>query len=161
MESMMTTIGVVVAASALVLSFLEYVKQGAQKRAEHFFTMRERFKNNEKFQNICNLLNTNDERLCKTSFQEKLNFLGFFEEVAIAMNSGLIKPDLAHYMFGFYAIKCWENKNFWDGNKDNAENIDSNQINQNSKYWVVFNDFAQRLKEIENNFQFKRENIRF
>ena len=71
MENIVTTIGVIVAVSALVLSFLEYVKQGAQKRAEHFITMRERFKNNEIFQNICNLLDTNDEGLLEIKFEEK------------------------------------------------------------------------------------------
>lgn len=83
--------------------------------------MRERFKNNKIFQKICNLLDTNDEGLLEIKFEEKRDFLGFFEEVAIAMNSGLIKPQVAHYMFGFYAIKCWESGKFWDGNDVNNE----------------------------------------
>ncbi|MGD0077305.1 MAG: hypothetical protein ABSB91_01615 [Sedimentisphaerales bacterium] len=155
MENIVTTIGVVVAVSALVLSFLEYVKQGAQKRAEHFITMRERFKNNEKFQKICNLLDTNDEGLLEIKFEEKRDFLGFFEEVAIAMNSGIIKPQVAHYMFGFYAIKCWESSKFWDGNDVN------NEVDKKSKYWVVFKDFVQRMEDIESSFIFERENFRF
>jgi hypothetical protein len=122
-------------------------------------TMREQLKNNESFKHICNLLDTNDERLSEIPFDEKREFLGLFEEVAIAMNSGLIKSKVAHYMFGFYAIKCWESSNFWEGNEVNNEV--NNEIDKESIYWVVFKDFAQCMKSIEKCFRFKRENFRF
>lgn len=144
-----TIVGVGVATFAFIISFLEYVKQGAQKRAEHFLTMRELLKGNESFKRICNLLDTNDEHLRKIPFDEKREFLGLFEEVAIAMNSGLIKPKVAHYMFGFYAIKCWESSNFW------------NEVNKDSIYWIVFKDFSQRMKVMEQSFRFKRRKFRF
>jgi hypothetical protein len=146
-----TIAGVGVGVVALIKSFWEYRKQGAQKRAEHFLAMRQRLKGNESFKRICNLLDTNDEQLRKIPFEEKRDFLGLFEEVAIAMNSRLIKPEVAHYMFGFYAIKCWESGNFWEGNEVNKESI----------YWVVFKDFAISMKNIETSFRFKRKNFSF
>lgn len=64
-------IGVVTAIFTFVKSVFEYTKQGAQKRAEHFLTMRERLKSNESFKRICNLLDTNDEKLREIAFEEK------------------------------------------------------------------------------------------
>lgn len=71
-------------------------------------------------------------------FSDKRDFLGLFEEVAIMMNSGLIKKEIAHYMFGYYAIRCWEGKNFW------------HSVNKTSLYWQVFIDFVTEMKDIEN-----------
>lgn len=142
-------VGVGIAVFALIKSCLEYKKQGAQKRSEHFLTMRKRLKDNENFKNICNLLETDDSKLLQIPFKEKRDFLGLFEEVAIAMNSGLIKPSVAHYMFGYYAIRCWESTNFW---KD---------VNRASFYWIVFKDFAKKMRNMEKSFRFKRRNFRF
>jgi hypothetical protein len=74
-KSLAVIIGGSVALVTFLLSFCEYKRQGAQKKAEYF--------------------------------------LGFFEEVALMMNSGLIRKEVAHYMFGYYAIHCWDSKNFW------------------------------------------------
>jgi hypothetical protein len=144
-----TILGAVVALIALLKGIWEYAKQGAQKRAEHFLTMRERLKNNESFKHICNLLETDDPELLKVAFKEKRDFLGFFEEVAIAMNSGLIKPTVAHYMFGYYALRCWESRHFWS------------EVNRQSIYWIVFKDFVEHMEKIEKKFRFKRRKFRF
>ena len=69
-----TVLGTVVALLALVKGICEYVKQGSQKRAEHFLTMRERLKGNENFKHICNLLETDDRELLNVSFKEKPRF---------------------------------------------------------------------------------------
>jgi hypothetical protein len=144
-----TTLGAVVALLALLKGIWEYAKQGAQKRAQNFLTMRERLKDNESFKHICNLLETDDAELLKVPFKEKRDFLGFFEEVAIAMNSGLIKPTVTHYMFGYYALRCWESQHFW------------NEVNRQSIYWIVFKDFVEHMKKVEGRFRFTRRKFRF
>ncbi|MFA7257061.1 MAG: hypothetical protein WC047_05755 [Kiritimatiellales bacterium] len=142
-------IGAIVGLAALLKGVIEYSCQGAQKRAEHFLTMRKRLKENTQFKEICALLETNDPALREIPFKEKRDFLGYFEEVAILMNSRLISKHVAHYMFAYYAIRCWESGNFW------------NSVNRNSIYWMVFGDFVERMNKLEKRFLFKRRHYRF
>ena len=144
-----TIFGVVIALLALIKGLVEYIKQGSQKRAEHFLTIRKRLKENDVFKHICALFEIDDPDLINVPFKDKRDFLGLFEEVAIGMNSGLIKLSVAHYMFGYYAIQCWESQYFW---KD---------VYRDSIYWIVFKDFVKQMKEIEEAFQFKRRKFKF
>lgn len=159
LKDIATILGALVALVALIKGILEYVKQGAQKRAEHFLTMRKRLKDNEVFNTICYLLERDDSKLLSVPFKDKRDFLGLFEEVAIAMNSGLIRPSVAHYMFGYYALRCWRSENFWQS----AEGV-----NRKSMYWLVFKDFAEQMQEMEKALQemekaskFERRHFRF
>jgi hypothetical protein len=135
-----TMAGAIIALFAFVLGLAEYVKQGKLKRAEFFEKLRLRYKSNESIQEICVLLEQEDKRLKDVKFRDKLEFLGFYEEVAIMVNSRIIKKRLAHYMFGYYAIRCWDSKYFWYG------------LNKESDYWQIFQDYASRLKKIESDF---------
>jgi len=54
-----------------------------------------------------------------------------------------------HYMFGYYAIRCWESKNFW---------ID---VNKNSIYWSLFIEFTITMKKVEKKYKFKNSQYRF
>lgn len=148
-ESIATIVGAILALVALIMGVIEYAHQGAQKRAEHFITMRKRLKESVFYEEICALIEIDDEGLRGTPFKDKRTFLGLFEEVAIMMNSGLIRKQVAHYMFGYYAIRCWESANFWHG------------VNRDSFYWSVFRDFAAQMKELERGYSFKRRNYRF
>jgi alpha-D-ribose 1-methylphosphonate 5-triphosphate diphosphatase PhnM len=95
-KSIAVVAGAVVALVTLIKGVIEYTHQGAQKRAEHFISMRERLKKNTEFENLCDLLEDDDAKLQSISYKDKLNLLGFFEEVALMMNSRLIKKDVAH-----------------------------------------------------------------
>ena len=144
-----TVIGTVVAVTALVKIVIEYIQQGAQKRAEKFAEIRSRLKSDDSFQSLCNLLETDDPALLYVPFHEKRDFLGLFEEVALMMNSGLLRRDVAHYMFGYYAIKCWQSANFW---------ID---VNKNSPYWALFAHFAETMEGLEGRFVFRPSQYHF
>jgi hypothetical protein len=52
-------------------------------------------------------------------------------------NSKILKTGIAHYMFGYYAIRCVDSKNFWSG------------INKESGYWALFISFASEMKKME------------
>jgi len=139
--------GTVIALVALGKGVMEYAAQGAQKRAEQFFVMRKRLFENTTFQQICLLLREEDPEkenpeLAGLPFQEKFEFLALFEEVALMMNSGLIREPVAHYMFGYYAIMCWESKHFWQG------------LTRESDYWKVFAGFAAAMQRREQDFQY-------
>lgn len=160
---MLTTLaGAVVAAVALltlIKALVEYRHQGRQKRAEHFFDLRRRLKENAEFARVAELIDdayAGDDgaieaqrRLREVPFQVKRDYLGLFEEIAIAMNSGLIKPQVAHYMFGYYALLCWQSEDFWVN------------VNRLSDYWSLFDDFCQQMKIEQDKFVFQRDDFRF
>lgn len=141
--TMIAIIGVVLAIATTIVGLEQYRLQGNQKKAEFFVEMRRKLKENRMFKNICDLIEKNDPKLQNIPFKEKRDFLGFFEEVALMMNSGLIQKKVAHYMFGYYAIRCWENENFW---------VD---IKRDSMYWSLFRNFVHEMISIEESQDFK------
>lgn len=148
-KDLATIIGVAIALFTLVKGFIEYQQQGRQKRAEHFLHMRERFKDSVDFKQMCDLLESNDRRLRDLPFKEKRDLLGFFEEIALMVNSGLVNTVIAHYMFGYYAIQCWKSDNFWY------------QLNRDSVYWALFRDFVEKMIAVEKSFSYQRRHFRF
>lgn len=116
------------------ISIWEYRRQVRLRRAIDFLDMRDRY---EQFEDICTMLEENSEDLATLRFEKKRRFLGFYEELAFLVNSGLMKREVAYYMFGYYAIMCCEKKDtFW---------ID---MNYDSPYWAVFKDFAKKMQDI-------------
>lgn len=143
-----------------VKALIEYSQQGRQKRAEHFFALRHRLKETPEFAEIAALLDTAgaadkgladaaEAELAAMPFQVKRDYLGLFEEVALAVNSGLVKRQVAHYMFGYYAILCWESQAFWSN------------VNKFSEYWKLYEDFYWQMKEQQRSFAFDRADFRF
>lgn len=142
-----TIVAAAVGAGTFIKLLMEYVQQGVSKRAEHFFGLRDRLKKNEEFQNICRLLDTDDVELQQVDFAIRRDFLGLFEEVALAVNSGLIREDVAHYMFGYYAIRCWASANFWAG------------LQRASIYSRVFKDFTARMRAAEDRLMSSKKRL--
>lgn len=144
-----TVIGVTAALITFLKGVIEYSRQNAQKRAEHFVEMRRRLKENETFRKIVQFLETDSLALEKEIKEiDKIDFLGFFEEIALMVNSRLIRKEVAHYMFGYYAITCWDNEHFWS-------NIDRKTL-----YWSLFRDFVEQMKDVEKSFQYDRRKFR-
>ena len=128
---------------------LEFRRQGKQRRVDHFVMLRRRLKENNVFSEICLFLDDDNEKLINISAQNKRDFLGLIEEVALLLNSRLIHEEIAYYMFGYYAIACVESKNFWA----------NFSVEKNNKYWQLFFDFAKKAKEF--NGRFKINKLRF
>ena len=146
-------IAIVLAGIVALITFLhgvvEYQRQGAQMRTQQFVQMRRRLTEDASFRNICELLDTDDIKLREISLQEKRNFGGFMEEMALMVNSGVVSKEVAHYMFGYYAILCDRSVNFW-------ANID-----RNSLYWTLFDDFVVQMKACEANLKTGKKRLRF
>jgi len=156
-----TAAGLATVGTALV----EYRRQGRQKRAEQFFALREKLKGSEEFRRVAELLDIAastqgqacddaNRELLATPFSIKRDYLGLFEDVALALNSGLVDLKVAHYMFGYYAILCRDSDAFWS------------DVNRLSPYWSVFNDFCDQLAAVSaefagGTFVFKRADYRF
>lgn len=127
--------------------------QGKQKRTEFFVTMHNRLIENPTLGMITEMLER--ERiedkgqgggagtgLAKLSIKEKSAFLHFLEEVALMTQSKLLRKDVAHYMFGYYAITCWKSNNFWSN------------MNREGDYWELFRKFQAEMAKIDSNKPF-------
>ena len=77
---------------------------------------------------------------------EKRRILGFYEEFAILINSGLLDKKSAFYMFGYYAVKCAKLE------------ILKSYMKGEEKYWKVFTLFVKEMEgvgdEIDKNPRF-------
>ncbi len=127
----------VIALTTFLSGVLEYSRQGKSRRAEHFVDMRRRFLENDSFRQLLNLLPTDDIRLKEVSIQDRRNFIGFLEEVALMVNSKIIRREVAHYMFGYYVGLAAKSENLWEG------------LDKESVYWTVFRQFASSLTEVK------------
>lgn len=127
----------VIALTTFLSGVLEYSRQGRSRRAEHFVDMRRRFLENDSFRQLLNLLPGDDVRLKEVSNQERRNFIGFLEEVALMVNSRIIRREVAHYMFGYYVGLAAKSENLWIG------------LDKESVYWTVFRQFAKSLSEVK------------
>jgi hypothetical protein len=146
-----TIVGVctgLVAVGTLVKSVLEYVKQGSSKRAEQFLLMRSRLRGNAEFVEICELLDENSSKLRDMPLLRKDNFIGFFEELYLQWNSRVFNDEVVYYMFGYFAIACWESDNFWHG------------LNRDSPTWAHFKAFVACLVKIKRNYRPDRSRFR-
>ena len=110
------------------------------EKFEKFIDMRNKLKSNDNHMKIIQLLEENNEDLKNIPLINKYNFLGFYEEIAILVNNRLMNEEIAFYMFGYYAIKCMNASHFWSG------------INQNSFYWILFNNFASKMITFQDRF---------
>jgi hypothetical protein len=135
-----TIITAIITLIAIIKGYLEYQKSVKQKRVELFIKYRDHLKNDVIFKKILELLetNNNDEIRNLPRFDRYL-FLGFYEEIALLVNSRIMKPEIAHYMFAYYAKLCWENDTFWY------------DISRESFYWRVFREFVEQMIQLETN----------
>ncbi|HMS54949.1 MAG TPA: hypothetical protein PKA27_06075 [Fimbriimonadaceae bacterium] len=130
-------LGTLVALITIFFGALEYRRQTRQNRIQAFIEMRRRFLETPRFREMLELLASDDERLREVGVQDKRNFLGFLEEIALMVSSGLLKREVAGYMFGHYVNLSRKSKNLWIG------------LEPNSLYWTVFHRFAEDMERFE------------
>lgn len=132
----------IVGFGSLIKALVEFNLQGRQKRADYFDNLKNRLRTDEKLNKITSLLEENSIELKNINQMDKYYFLGFFEQIAVAVNSGLIKKNVAHYFFGYFAIRCWESTNFWYISEYES-------IAKNEYYWNTFKNFIELMQKIE------------
>lgn len=129
----------IVAIITLIKGYSEYRLSVKQKRSELYETYRKKLKENETISRVVDALENDNVNIADLPRFERYMFLGFYEDIALLMNTKLIKPEIAHYMFGYYAMRCWENDKFWT------------DINRESHYWRVFKEFVEKMRDLEDN----------
>ncbi len=130
-------LGGLVAFTTFATGVLEYTRQNHLRRADQFVQMRRRFLESPLFRDILNRIAANDPSLAEMSVQDRRNFIGFLEEVALMTNSGLIRREVAHYMFGYYVLLADGNEHLWSG------------LDKQSRYWTMFRNFADSMRVFE------------
>jgi hypothetical protein len=148
------TLGAAVALATFAAAYLEYARQGKMARVQMFFDLRRRLKEPELWR-LAELIDEAsvadpelsqeaERRLAEIPFRTKRDYLGLFEEVGLAMDWGLIEPDIAHYMFGYYALHCANCRAFWIG------------VGQWNPYWDRFRKFCDRMETERKVFEQRR-----
>jgi hypothetical protein len=153
-------IGAAVALMTFVRALSEYRQQGRQHRSEQFFAFGRRVEEQPAFQKIRGLLDAEVAQdpnattaLAEVPAPEKFQFLGAYEELALLVRSGLVRAEVAHYMHGYYAIRCSRSDGFWNGEDGPA---------RGSYYWSLFNDFVREMEKLEGKRAAYRQNrLRF
>lgn len=131
-----TVIGSIIGIITLMKGIYEYILQGRQKRAEYYQKMKDKFRTEEKLKNIHEMIEKHKKgEELKIDIVAKFYYVGFFEEVALATNSNLIKFNVAYHMFGHYAIDLKKNKEFWN-----------NESLKDEQYWVIFTKFINDIE---------------
>src|SRR5579862_2604430 len=127
----------IVALSTFMTGAIEFMRQGRQHRAENLIQMRRRFLETIQYREILDMLQSGDGAIATSSIQERRNFVGFLEEIALMVNSKLIRLEVAQYMFGYYVLLVSRCDRFWEG-------LDRGDI-----YWTLFNHFAEEMAAME------------
>lgn len=121
----------------LIKGYREYTRTTKLKRIELYNEYRQKMVSDENVKAILNLLENSSKELRELPRIKRYKFIGYFEDIALIMNSGFIKPEIAHYMFAYYAKMCWHNEDFW------------HDINRESHYWRVFKEFVLKMEDLE------------
>jgi hypothetical protein len=131
-------VSAIVAAVTVVRWYVAYRKQNMFRRFEKYSELSVGWFQDKNVQEIIKLLDDDPgHKLRNLPFERKEAFVGVYEEIAIMLYSGLLKKHIAFYMFGYYTVRCYENKDFW-------YNLD-----QKKYYWSLFRRFAEEMKQME------------
>ncbi len=130
-------VGGVAALTTFLSGLVEYARQANLRRGEAFIAMRRRFLEDPLFREILNLLDRDDPRLAELPVQDRRNFVGFLEEVALMCGSKMIRREVAHYMFGRYVSLADASQHLWRG------------LDKEGRYWSLFRRYAAENRAME------------
>lgn len=130
-------VGGIAALTTFLTGVVEYARQANLRRGEAFIAMRRRFLEDPRFRDILNLLDHDDPRLAEVPTQDRRNFVGFLEEVAILCESKMIRREIAHYMFGRYVGLADASEHLWHG------------LHKEDRYWTLFRRYAADNRAME------------
>jgi hypothetical protein len=142
-------VGVIALIVTVVRAAIEYSKQNLLARFEKYEELSKDWSDDKDVQEIIVLLDDDPQgKLAKIHPSKKVAFVGYYEEIALMLESGLLKKRIAYYMFGYHTIRCYENKSFW-----------TEDMEIESQYWSLFRRFAKQMKKIDDDVRTGREKI--
>jgi hypothetical protein len=132
--------GVAIALFGGARALVAYRKKVTQERFQMLMKMQESFQSSKRFQQIREKL-AGQGGFDGISIAERADYATFFENIALLCRGKLLRPEMAFYMFGFEALRCWNNETFWEG----MQRLD--------KWWGVFREFAAELELLRETVQ--------
>jgi hypothetical protein len=144
-------IGVLVAIATLSYSLFVYRRRAVLDRVKHFASLKKEFLTDRALFQITELLEEDrrsdvhgavdpcpsQDKWSNVPSQAKWQYIYFFEQVALLHRAGLIRAELACYMFGYYAVLCADNHFFW--------NLD---FPKDKDYWSLFFTFVTDMERV-------------
>jgi hypothetical protein len=142
-------VGIIALIVTVIRAALDYSKQNLLARFEKYEELSKDWSDDKEIQEIIVLLDDDPQgKLATIHPSKKEAFVGYYEEIALMLESGLLKKRIAYYMFGYHTIRCYENKNFW-----------TDDMEFESPYWSLFRRFAEQMKRIDGDVRAGREKI--
>jgi hypothetical protein len=129
-------VGAVIALAGAGKALLEYLRKNTYDRLQIMLKLQESFQSNARFQKIRNEFENGGD-FSSISNSDRGDYAQVFENVALLTKAGFLTPELAYYMFGFEALRCWRNDEFW------------RPLDRTSKWWRVLKGFASELIELD------------
>jgi hypothetical protein len=114
-------------------------REGRLKRFENFQQMQNRYRQDPSIQAVFRSLYPDHYRVdnekdpLPATRKNKLDFMGFYEELALMVNSGIMRPDAAYYTFGVDAVEFWKKEQDWHDDPN----------------WELFNSFVQSVQSFQ------------
>ncbi|HEY3781288.1 MAG TPA: hypothetical protein VGL56_09410 [Fimbriimonadaceae bacterium] len=140
-------IGGAVALLTLAKAVREFTVQNADKRTKQFLELRKWYRENLEFQRITQLIARNDPELATMELHVRFEFMGFLEDIAFLVNSGVLREEVAYYVFGADLMAAWGNDIFWGDEL------------RGDRYWTLLRDFTLRMTELDKRFIYNRKKM--
>ena len=130
-------LSLIVAIGTLVKALAEFRLQNSLKRFEKYQAMNETYSTSITLTSMRDALRAGGEPLEKYDVIEKYKFMAFYEDIAMMCQSGLMRMEVAAYLFGYDARLAASNSTF-------AANLGNAREDPN---WTLFWSFCDRLEE--------------
>jgi hypothetical protein len=118
-------------------------REAALKRFDKFQEM-EKISDTVGFKRVVALIYGDEakpgEQLCDIT--DKEDFMDFYEQIALLVNSGLMMKQVALYMHGAVAIQAYDSEDFWKDTDDH----------RTDPYWSLFRDFCVQMKKLRQKY---------
>ena len=124
-----------VAAVAAAVAYRQFKGVRRENSIRRFFELRSNFKANEHFNTILNELYSAAPAVDHIDLGRRIEFMGFFEDVAFLVKTGQMNKELAFYMFGGDAIAA--SRAPW-----------LTEVTANA-HWTLLHDFVNQMEDMQ------------
>jgi len=133
-------VSMVVAVATLVKAVMEYRLQNSLKRFEKYQEVNKVYQESSTLTSLRDALEAGGRELADFDPLEKLKFMSFYQDIAMMCQSGLMRIEVAAYLFGFDTRIASTSKEF----VSNLGDV------RNDPNWILFWAFCERTNHYWN-----------
>lgn len=134
-------IGIVIAVSALLVAYKEYLGHKQNSKIEVFSKLNKVFVTDKNIQSVILYLNQKDSKVEPTVNEIEL-FFRFFEEIDVYLEQGLLDIKVADELFAFYCMEFFKD----NPSEDYRRLLDKIEYDKYENTWSHLQSFIQRIK---------------